>query len=73
MSDLHNISSVALFAVLGYFYYVYHLGAIFVLLGVALGVVTWTYPSYQKIDRKLKQAQIELLQAKTEYYKRKPA
>lgn len=69
--DLHNISSVAMISMALYFYYVYSLNFIIAVVFIIFALSTWTYPAYNKQDKKLKQAQVELLKAKTEWYNRR--
>ena len=68
-----NIGSAILISAIGYFYFVYHLSEWIALAGIILAVLTMTYPGFTKERKKKMDAELRLIEAKTEYYRRKAA
>ena len=66
-----NIGSAILITAAGYFYFVYHLNEWLVIAMVILAIATMTYPGFTKERKKKMEAEIKLLEARTEYYRSK--
>lgn len=71
MADLHNLSANILILGTFYFYFIYDLNFWIALLLCTFALLTTTYPSYKSIDKKIREQELELLKAKTEWYERR--
>lgn len=72
MGETLNVANALLIIGIGYLYLVYGLDQWIATAGIILAVISWSYHGFTDERKKYFKAQIALLEAKTEYYRRKP-
>jgi hypothetical protein len=70
MSDGVNIANALLILGSLYFYFTYEKSYWFIVL-IIWGIGMWSFHAYTDLRKRMIQAEIELLEAKAEYYRRK--
>lgn len=67
----HNIGSAILIIGVLYLYQIYHINYYVSIFLIVVGLSTWSYYAWSSDRHKLLKAQIDLTQAKSEYYRRR--